>query len=362
MRLPDDDSIELPDDDEGVYVIDRNEQPAPSLDELKRLVPGVFRNGDVLLRDAMLKAWGESENLTYAAGVRVMDEALSPRYADGPALSQWGALLGRNLRRDEDEAAHRARLLVPTDAVSPESIQAAVRALVAEVTSYPPAFLEPTVDAMFLTDGLVSFIGPGYPGDKLLNLNSNNDPASSTYDANQSNVDAAWSAFWAADQDLLLADYPDSVNPTAGCYIVKLWLDTTLAQPLDEDELHAEYGVWFAHFWVVLPGTAGDDSAVPIVAGSDWELPPTQPPGAGYFGYLKPDGTFDDVMFLDGLAGETTTNQTNIDPADTANIYVGYYPMRGDSLIERVQSEVDHRRGAGTTWVCFFDPALPRAV
>lgn len=332
MLLPDDDSIVLPDVDDGAFVIDRNEPPAATQADLDSLVPAVFRSFASPPRDAMLQTWGAGSNAAYASSVRALDKRLSPRFADGDDVDEWGDIYGRKRAPQESTPDYRARLLQPFDVITPDAIQAVVRALVAEITTFPPAFLEPTVDALFLCNATAS--------DPVIK-NSNNDPASSTYDATQANTLPDWSGYWSGLGERLWADDPDSINPTSGAYIIKLYgFRTPTVNQFAERLTNPQ---WFSLFWIVIPGNAGDDSDGPC------------------FMPLSADDD-DDTDYLEGISGETTLHQTNIDPASPTDYTGGFYPARAESLLDRINSEVERRRACGTAWIAFYDSDLPGAV
>ena len=128
MRLPDDDSIELPDDDS--YAIDRSAHPAPDDATVLAMLPSWARRGDSVMRDAVVRAIRRVAELLWSRQVFLLMAAASPRFAEGADLDE----LGRRRRRPrvlrESDAAYRERLLSRSARLTPVAITEALRALV----------------------------------------------------------------------------------------------------------------------------------------------------------------------------------------------------------------------------------------
>jgi hypothetical protein len=268
VKLPVDNSIILSSTNDNL-VIDRSDRPVPSLDDAQKLLPGWAREFDSPVRDAMLAAWRAMANVLWARIGHLLARYISPRFASGAWLGDWGAALKR-AKSDETEGQYRTRLLNPPQVVTPNAIQAAVDAVVAEYTPIKAVYLEPAVDAAFCS------------------------PVSG----------CDWASFMQPSDTRLWADYPDNINPTVGAYLVPV-VNTPL-------------------LWVVLPV-----------------------PGDG-----------DDLAFCVSLTA-TPVNPTDYISPDTAGY--GFMFPPGDSLFERVRSEVDQRRMVGVPWFAFSDSILSNA-
>lgn len=148
MRLPPTNTLVLAEGNDAL-VLDRTDRPAPSREALLALLPGWVRSAETPLRDAALDMLAAQVNFTWARIGLVFAQLRSPRHAAGLWLDAWGALRHRPRALRESEGAYRARLLAPTDVVTPTAIRRAVEALVTPVTVTPAALLEPAVDGMF---------------------------------------------------------------------------------------------------------------------------------------------------------------------------------------------------------------------
>jgi len=118
----------------------------------------------------------------------------------------------------------------------------------------------------------------------------------------------------------LWATYPDIAPRKVGAFVV----------PVNSPE-----------FWIIVPGAIGDDSLTPRCE----KL------------VLNPSGVdigqqYDPQDFLEGLAGQATTNQTVIAPSPTPS---GYIPGAVDSLLDRIRGEVERRRAGGVLWSYISD-------
>lgn len=117
----------------------------------------------------------------------------------------------------------------------------------------------------------------------------------------------------------LWATYPDIAPRKVGAFVV----------PANSPE-----------FWIVVPGSIGDDSLTPHCE----QL------------VLNPSGVdigqqYDSQDFLQGISGQTTTNQTVIAPSPSAYGYIA--PI--DSLLDKIRSEVERRRAGGVLWAYISD-------
>jgi len=239
--LASDDSIVLPDSDDGALVIDAT----PLLwdgttSDLLSLLPGAFRGGEQIDRDAVLQMIGALSNEEWARVAFVLEAQQSPRFADGPWLDWWGDILGRRRQPGETEAAYRARLLVAFATITPDAIKGAVDAIVATLSKSKAIYEEPAIDAAFC-----------------------------------GTVDCAWQSFTQPANRRLLSNYPGAANASPPSYAV----------PVTTGGL----------FWIILPAdSAGYDRvpfASPLSGGftDDWQFvaPATSPPTWAY-GYTAP--------------------------------------------------------------------------
>lgn len=131
MRLPDTNAITLPEDNAGVLVADATDPPVAwwNLEALRQYLPGRLRDGDLRVRDAVLKALGRMVALAWAGSSRALNAQQSPRHAAGAALAEHGR--ARKLPRapGEDEAGHRERLLTVYSRITPAAVKDAVKAV-----------------------------------------------------------------------------------------------------------------------------------------------------------------------------------------------------------------------------------------
>lgn len=128
MRLPDDDSLELPDEDSSA--IDRSEHPAPDDATVLAMFPGWARRGDSLVRAAVVRAIRRVAELLWARQVRLLMSAASPRFAAGADLDELGRRRRRPRVLGESDTAYRERLLARSARLTPVEINAALRSLV----------------------------------------------------------------------------------------------------------------------------------------------------------------------------------------------------------------------------------------
>lgn len=128
MRLPDDDSIELPEDDSSA--IDRSEHPAPDDATVLAMLPSWARRGDSTMRDALVRAIRRVAELLWARQVRLLMAAASPRFAEGADLDELGRRRRRPRVLGESDATYRERLLARSARLTPVAINAALRSLV----------------------------------------------------------------------------------------------------------------------------------------------------------------------------------------------------------------------------------------
>lgn len=238
MRIPADDSLVLPDSDDGELVADPT---APAWDgtsaDLLGLLPGVFRSGTQIDRDAVLAMLGDVSNEEWARFAHVLEAQQSPRFADGEWLDWWGDQLGRKRQPGETETAFRARLLSPPAVITPAAIKGAVDSIVATFTDSKAIYLEPAIDAAFCA------------------------PLGST-----------WNAFAQSETKRLLSDYPDAAYTNPPSY-------TT---PITTGGL----------FWIVLPANSGDHDRAPFASPlsggftNDWQfVAPVSPTPSWGYGY-----------------------------------------------------------------------------
>lgn len=128
MRLPETDSLELPDDDSTA--IDRSEHPAPDDATVLAMLPSWARRGDSLVRSAVVRAIRRVAELLWARQVRLLMAAGSPRFAERADLDELGRRRRRPRVLGERDDAYRARLLARSARLTPVAITTALRALV----------------------------------------------------------------------------------------------------------------------------------------------------------------------------------------------------------------------------------------
>jgi hypothetical protein len=236
--LPADDSLILPDSDDGALVVDAS-SPAwnGTQQDLLGLIPGIFRSGSMIDREAVLNMLGNISNEEWARVAFVLEAQQSPRFADGEWLAWWGDILGRRQQPGETAAAYRQRLLTPVAVITPSAIKTAVDAAVALFTTFHAIYLEPALDCAFAAP-----------------------------------VVCPWDAFAQPSNQRLLSYYPDAANPNPPSYAV----------PVTTGGL----------FWIILPSNAGDYERVPFASPTtngftdDWEfVAPVSPIPAWAYGY-----------------------------------------------------------------------------
>lgn len=128
MRLPETDSLELPDDDSSA--IDRSEHPAPDDATVLAMLPSWARRGESLVRSAVVRAIRRVAELLWARQARLLMAAASPRFAEGADLDELGRRRRRPRVLGESDATYRERLLARSSRLTPVAIAAALRALV----------------------------------------------------------------------------------------------------------------------------------------------------------------------------------------------------------------------------------------
>lgn len=341
MILPDDDSLVLPDTDDGPLVIDST---VPIWDgtqaDLLGLLPGAFQgNTPVVDRDAVLRMLGEAGNALWARSSAALESQQSPRFADDVWLDWWGDLLGRRRQTGELTAAYRARLLSVIATITPAAIKGAVDAVVATLTRAKAIYLEPAVDH--------AFCAPATAADAVI-VNSSNDPASSTYSTQSHGVAAAWAAFtqpvagastpnmsvYANRSARLLSNYPGASNPNPPSYVT----------PVTTGGL----------FWIILPANSGDNTRLafssPVVGGF-----------ADDSQFVAPATTSDPVIINsnnDPSSGTYAGQSHGVVPTWA----YGFCGPASSSLGDLIVSEVDRRLAAGIAYAVIFDPLIASAV
>jgi len=128
VRLPETDSLELPDDDSSA--IDRSEHPAPDDATVLAMLPGWARRGDSLVRAAVVRAIRRVAELLWARQVRLLMAAASPRFAEREDLDELGRRRRRPRVLGESDTAYRERLLARSARLTPVAITNALRSLV----------------------------------------------------------------------------------------------------------------------------------------------------------------------------------------------------------------------------------------
>jgi hypothetical protein len=301
VQLPDDNSIVLAADNDA-FVADGSEMPAPTIDDVRALLPAYAQEGDdTPTRAGVLQAFRGLANLLWARIGLVLSAQRSPRHASGAMLDWWGPLFGRFRAVDEGDPQYRQRLLTPTQMVTPTAIKGAIDALVAPFTTQKVNYQEPALDAMFMAPA--SATDPPKPNATIV-----------------SNVVPAWHAYIQPVGVRLWANYPDRPNVKTGAYLV----------PVPAG----------AHFWVTFPGQPSDASGAPHVA----------PLSAAPSWYSKKD-------FIGGITGQSGPHQSIVagTPSAAAGGY-GFTSKAVTSLIDQVLSELEQRRGGGVSAAVLIDP------
>lgn len=188
MRLPDDNTLRLTDDDP--FVIDNADASALTDDDVLRLLPAWVRAVNTRLRRALVAQarafWTYVHNRTGIA----LAALKSPRNASGLTLTAHGVRRHRPRAVGEAEAAYRERLLSHPAVVSPAAITDAVRALVRAERAVDPVVIEPATDGMFA-----------------------------------GTMDAPWACFaQVAGRGPLWGDFPDDPRPGVGVWVSSVYV------------------------------------------------------------------------------------------------------------------------------------------
>ena len=130
-------------------VIDRSDRPFATIDDLVKLLPSWLRGYRTSISDAVLLAWGAMVLFAWARYGQASLALVSPRHAAGAWLDEWGRWYKRPRQPGETDGQYRARLLTPSQVVTPAAIRTAVDSIVAQYTVEKAAYLEPSDDAMF---------------------------------------------------------------------------------------------------------------------------------------------------------------------------------------------------------------------
>ena len=148
MILPETNTITLAETNDEL-VVDRSDRPYPLIDDLAKLLPAWMRDKRTDVTNAMLLAWGAMCLYAWAKYGQTTLALVSPRFAAGAWLDEWGNWYKRPRQPGESDGQFRARLLTPPQVVTPSAIRTAIDAIVAEYTPQKAAYLEPAEDAMF---------------------------------------------------------------------------------------------------------------------------------------------------------------------------------------------------------------------
>jgi len=298
MLLPDDNSITLADHNDQ-FVADGSAMPAPTIDEVRGLLPESARRGDdTPMRAGVLGAWRASTNLMWARAGLVLNAQRTPRHASGSMLDAFAPIYGRRRAPGEQDPAYRQRLLTAVDMVTPVAIKAAVDALVAQFTPLKATYQEPLL-------GAAMFMGPATVADP---------PKPNA--SNVSNVVPPWQAFIQPAVGRLWAHYPDNPGAKTGAYLVP---------------------VGGGRIWVTLPGLPGDATTAPH----------TMPANLRATWYTSVD-------FIQGITGQSGPNQSVI--AGSPLRYEGFIPQSATSLLDAVCSEIEQRKADGVVAGILYDP------
>jgi len=298
MLLPDDNSITLADHND-LFVADGSAMPAPTLDEVRGLLPESDRRGDdTPMRAGVLGAWRASANMMWARSGLILNAQRTPRHASGPMLDAFAPIFGRRRAPAETDPVYRQRLLTAVDMVTPVAIKAAVDALVAQFTPLKATYQEPLLGAAMV-------MGPATVSDPVK-------PNASVV----SNVVPPWQAFIQPSVGRLWAHYPDTPGAKTGAYLVP---------------------VGGGRIWVTLPGLPGDATTAPHV------LPAS----------LRATW-YTSVDFIQGITGQSGPNQTVT--AGSPLKYEGFIPQSATSLLDAVCSEIEQRKADGVVAGILYDP------
>lgn len=148
MRLPDDNTLTLTDDDP--FVLDMNDASALTDNDVLALLPAWVRSVNTRLRRALVTQargfWQYVHNRTGFA----LNALRTPRHASGELLNAHGERKRRPRAPHEGDAAYRERLLSHPEVITPDAITAAVRALVRAERPTDPAVIEPASEGFFV--------------------------------------------------------------------------------------------------------------------------------------------------------------------------------------------------------------------
>lgn len=354
MILPDDDSIELPDDDSD-FVVDESDPPMKSTDDGLALLPGYARRVIGPPGVAVLEALGAIANKLWARSSIAIGQQQSPRFADAEWLNWWGELFHRPRAPGESDADYRARLMIPLKTITPNAIRGVLNALVAGAGFAPNA--QPVVEEV---DG-AAYLAPAYDVNSQGQMVPESTLHQSVIAPTVAPADVcAWAAFvqpsaTAALNKSIVADrvvrlwaiYPDRPDGGKGCGGY-LWPNIGVGNSIGP--------------------TAGPLIFFVIVAGAS-DLSDTAP--TLHVLDQSADVPNEDADFLVGIDGEVTQHQLVVQPmykpdgAQTSNaliVYGGYLSAAGDSLGEVIIREIERRRAAGVGWVLLVDPLLHTAL
>jgi hypothetical protein len=195
-----DEPLEIPVDP---LVVDRSNPPVRTLQDAISLLPGVAQEAEGPVRDAVLQMIRKTANALWARAGRVLSALVSPRFAVGTWLDDWGNLLKRRRRPLETDGEYRARLMSTMDMLTPAAIRRTLDAIYAGEPFRRPVMMEPATDWIFCQDA---------------------------------DTDSAWLAYVQGQDARLWADYPDNPNPHCG--VMACYADNP------------------AEFWVICPGDA----------------------------------------------------------------------------------------------------------
>lgn len=406
--LPNDDSFILDSSDDGPVVIDRDELVYQTLDDLKALVPAFLRNVSSPLRDAYLFMWGDMSRAMQARSGFVLESQASPRFAEGIWLDYWGILLNKPRYANELDSDYRARLLLGFDIVSPAAIKGAVNAIVAQLfpnSNIAINFQEPGIDQAFMApatrsdpiiqNGLqqwtyppssvsVSTVGAGdttsYTYIVVARASSGTSQGSSAVTITTANATLTSSNFnvitWSSVASAVSYDVyrtasggtPSSTGKIGNT--TSLFLnDTGLAGDSTSPPITNSSGtvpVWSAFIQPQIPisGSATQNQTV-FVNGNFrlWANYPDQPTkkiGAFFapasipeFWIVIPGNISDDslIAYSENVNTVTYGSSSFVAPTSTAYGYI----LSPDTLIDRLQFDLERRRAAGVEWFAIVD-------
>lgn len=291
MRLPAGNSIPLPPTNEETIVADATDPPVRWA--IEELLP-------------FLPGWAR-------AGSLAVRDAMLKALAEMCRLA-WAQMSRRlNAQRSPRHAAgawlteHGELRHVPR---APGEDESAYRQrLLHPIAIITPNAIKAAVDAVVakVTRSKAAYLEPAVDGSIFL----------APVDENGDQTVAEWSCFWQGTTQRFWGYDPDRPDATWGVYL-------TLAPGTTGTSGNPGAPL----FWIILPVNVHDDS------------------DAGHLGV---------DFYLQGLTGETTENQTNIDP--TASPYC-YWFDAADSLMDLVIAQVEARRAFGVAWFLRLDPLL----